>query len=269
MSGVRWLRFLALALALSGASAAAAEPPPDPALAAAIAGPQRSPAFRARDATRHPLRELAFFGLRPDATVVEIWPGGGYWTEILAPYLHEHGRYYLALPPQAANERAAALRQKLAADPALYGTPLFTEFGRDRGDIAPAGSVDLILTFRNLHNWMAGGYAEAALAALARALKPGGVLGLEDHRARDDVPQDPKAADGYVRQDYAVMLAEQAGLRFIAASEINANPRDTKDWPKGVWTLPPSFALGEQDRARYAAIGEADNFVLKFQKPAD
>jgi len=267
LSGVR--RIWLLALALGAAAPAAADAPADPALALAVAGPQRSPAFLARDAARHPLQELLFFGLRPDAAVVEIWPGGGYWTEILAPYLRERGRYYLAVPPQAGSENAAALRRKLASDPALYDKITVTEFGRDHGDIAPAGTVDLILTFRNLHNWMADGYAEAALAAFARALKPGGVLGIEDHRARDDVPQDPAAANGYVRQDYAVMLAEQAGLRFVAASEISANPRDTKDWPKGVWTLPPTFALGEQDRATYAAIGEADNFVLKFQKPAD
>ena len=138
---------------------------------------------------------------------------------------------------------------------------------RDDTRIAPPGSADLVLTFRNLHNWMKDGDAEAMMAAFFTALKPGGTLGLEEHRAHKAGPQDPRALDGYVRQDYAIALAEKAGFRFVAASEIDANPKDTGDWPKGVWTLPPTFAMGDVDRARYAAVGEADNFVLKFQKP--
>jgi predicted methyltransferase len=143
-----------------------------------------------------------------------------------------------------------------------------TTLGAQHGDIAPAGSADLVLTFRNLHNWMGDGYAEEALAACYKALKPGGILGIEEHRGRNDQPQDPKAANGYVREDYAISLARRAGFELAGSSPINANPKDTKDWVDGVWTLPPTLSQGEKDRARYVAIGEADNFVLKFRKPA-
>jgi predicted methyltransferase len=245
-------------------------------LEAAVHNPQRSAKFVARDGARHPLEELAFFGVTPRSTVVEIWPGGGYWTEILAPFLKDHGVYYVALPGKGATEAAnaeaeklnAAFREKIEADAATYGKVIPTVLGLGQTDIAPAGSADVVLTFRNLHNWLEQGEAPEALAAFYRALKPGGVLGIEDHRGQRDTPQDPKAADGYVRQDYAIALAEKAGFEFVAASEINANPKDTANWPKGVWTLPPTFALGDEDKAKYAAIGEADNFVLKFRKPA-
>jgi predicted methyltransferase len=243
----------------------------DAALQAAIANPKRTEAFVKRDAARHPLQELEFFGLRPDMTVVEVWPGGGYWTEILAPYLKASGTYYVAVPPpkdpeapEPSNDR---FRKKLEADPAVYGGIKFTQLGVDHFAAAPAGTVDLIVTFRNLHNWMESGYAPQALEGFYRALKPGGILGIEDHRGRDDIPQDPKAKNGYVRQDYTIELARKAGFEFVGSSEINANPRDTKDWPKGVWTLPPSLALKDQDRDKYIAIGEADNYVLKFRKP--
>ncbi|MDE2219900.1 MAG: class I SAM-dependent methyltransferase, partial [Gammaproteobacteria bacterium] len=142
-----------------------------------------------------------------------------------------------------------------------------TMLGKDHYDIAPPGSADLVVTFRNLHNWVGAGYAGQALAGVFRALKPGGILGVEDHRGRNDKPQDPKADDGYLRQDYAIALAKQAGFEFVGSSEINANPKDTKDWVDGVWTLPPTLSQGDKDRARYLAIGEADNFVLKFRKP--
>ncbi len=240
----------------------------DGALVAAVQSPQRSAKFAARDAARHPLAELTFFGLRPDADVVEIWPGGGYWTEILAPYLRAHGSLTVALPAGDPEDAAGAakFRAKLSANPAVFGAVKITGLGPGSFDIAPPGSADFVLTFRNIHNWMGGGYAPQAFAAFYKALKPGGILGVEEHRGDASQPQDPKADDGYVRQDYAIALATQAGFRLVGSSEIDANPRDTKHWPKGVWTLPPSFALGAQDHARYAAIGEADNFVLKFQK---
>jgi len=142
-----------------------------------------------------------------------------------------------------------------------------TTLGRDHFDIAPPASADLVLTFRNLHNWMDDGYAQQALAACLRALKPGGVLGVEEHRAGNDRPQDPKGSNGYVREDYTIALARKVGFELLASSEINANPRDTKDWVDGVWTLPPTLSQGDKDRARYLAVGEADNFVLKFRKP--
>lgn len=273
MSQNRIVASLALALAcLSGvglpaAPAAAA----DAALRAALANPKRTPAFVKRDAVRHPQDELEFFGLRPDMTLVEISPGGGYWTEFLAPYLKGAGTYYVAVPPpkdpEAAPPGKDRFRAKLAADPDAYGKIILTQLGLDHYEVAPAGSADLIVTFRNLHNWMAAGYAPAALAGFYKALKPGGILGIEDHRGRNDVAQDPKADDGYVRQDYTIELARQAGFEFVGSSEINANPRDTKNWPEGVWTLPPTLALKDKDRDKYLAIGEADNYVLKFRKP--
>jgi predicted methyltransferase len=208
--------------------------------------------------------------------VVEIWPGGGYWTEILAPFLHDHGAYYVALQGKGGNEAAdaeadklnALFRGKIEADKATYGKLTPTVFGVGQNEIAPPDSADFVLSFRNLHNWLKDGSAPEAFAAFYRALKPSGVLGLEDHRGQRDTPQDPKAEDGYVRQDYAIALAEKAGFEFAGSSEVNANLKDTANWPKGVWTLPPTFRLGDQDRAKYEAIGEADNFVLKFRKPA-
>jgi len=158
-------------------------------------------------------------------------------------------------------------RARIAPQAARFGTIHETTLGVGHFDIAPPASADLIVTFRNFHNWVQDGDAPEALAACLRALKPGGVLGIEDHRGRDDRPQDPKAKYGYVRQDYVINLVKQAGFEFVGSSEINANPKDTKDWPKGVWTLPPTLELGDQDRAKYVAIGEADNFVLKFRKP--
>ena len=238
-----------------------------------IEGPQRTPANSARDPYRHPLEGMAFFGLRDTMTVVEIWPGGsGWWTEILAPYLLDHGRYYAALPEAARSAEARAGREafarKLAANPALYGKVVVTTFAGDRYDIAPAGSADLVLSFRNLHNWLTDGTAEAAFRAFYRALKPGGVLGIVDHRADPARPREVSMKSGYVREDEAVALALRAGFRLAARSEVNANPRDTKDYPEGVWSLPPTYRLKDQDRAKYQAIGESDRFTLKFVKPA-
>jgi predicted methyltransferase len=266
------LAALLASLAIVGAPAAGAAPAAqvDPALAGAIAGAHRTAAFVARDAARHPTEELTFFGLTPTQTVVELWPGGGYWTEILAPYLAGHGHYGVALPTPGNKEEDGVLarwRARVEPHKDLYGTITERRLGAGQFDIAAPGSADLVLTFRNLHNWMDGGFADEALAACYRALKPGGILGLEEHRGRSDREQDPKAKSGYVREDYALALAKKAGFEFVASSEINANPRDSKDWPDGVWTLPPSLTLGDKDRAKYVAIGEADNFVLKFRKP--
>ena len=275
LSLVRTGRSAAIAAALVLAPGIGAATPSttssvDPSLAAAVADHARTATFAARDPARHPTDELSFFGLKPSLTVVELWPGGGYWTEILGPYLAMGGTYTVALPIAAGAEEDAVAkkwRERIAGNKVHYGTIHQTFLGPGHFDIAPPGSADLVLTFRNLHNWMEGGYAEDALAACFKALKPGGILGIEAHRGRTDKPQDPKAESGYVRQDYAIALAKKAGFEFVAASEINANPRDTKDYPKGVWTLPPTLTLGEQDRAKYLAIGEADNFVLKFRKP--
>jgi len=271
--------FATLALvAIIGAAASGqsvrAEDAPDAKLQALVAGPQRTPALAARDGSRHPYEVLHFFGLKDTMTVVEIWPGGaGYWTEILAPYLHDHGAYYAALD-EAANASAeaqksnAAFAAKVAADPTLYDRVKTTEFAADRHEIAPPGSADLVVTFRNVHNWMAAHEDAAAFRAFFKALKPGGILGLEEHRGLASLPQDPVAKSGYVREDYAIALAEAAGFKLLAKSEVNANPRDTKDYAAGVWTLPPVFRLGQVDRAKYEAIGESDRMVLTFVKPA-
>lgn len=257
-----------LAGVLSQTSSAAAQA--DPALVSAVGSPARSPTAVARDSARHPVEELTFFGLAPTMTVVELWPGGGYWTDILGPYLAKGGHYTIALasPGDAEeDEYAKRLRARIAAAKDRFGTVHESTLGRGRFDIAPPGSADLVLTFRNLHNWMDDGYADEALAASFKALKAGGILGIEEHRGRTDKPQDPKAKNGYVRQDYTIALAKKAGFEFVAASEVNANSRDTKDWVDGVWTLPPTLSQGEKDRARYVAVGEADNYVLKFRKP--
>ena len=259
----------ALALGI-GVIAAAPTPAPDPALIAAVADPARTAAFVARDAARHPAEELAFFGITPNMTVVELWPGGGYWTEILGPYLAKGGTYYAALNAPGDKEEDAGVqrwRARVAAQKDRLGTIHETMIGAGHFDIAPPGSADLIVTFRNLHNVMEDGTADQALAAAFKALKPGGILGIEEHRGRNDKPQDPKAKDGYVREDYAIALAKKAGFVLVGSSQINANPKDTKDWVDGVWTLPPTLSQKDKDREKYPAVGEADNFVLKFQKP--
>ncbi|MGH6836031.1 MAG: class I SAM-dependent methyltransferase [Methylocella sp.] len=246
---------------------AAALQQPDPALAAIIAGPQRSDANKARDRYRHPLEVLTFFGVKADSNVIEIVPGkAGYWVEILAPYLKDRGRYTAS---GDAGRDIAPLKARIAAGPELYGKTTITEFTGGDQEIAPPGSADFVLTFRNIHNWMRAGTADTAFQAFYKALKPGGILGVEEHRGRPDQPQDPQAKSGYVRQDFAIALAEKAGFKLLGASEVNANPKDTKDYPAGVWTLPPTYRLKDQDRDKYSAIGESDRFVLKFAKPAE
>jgi predicted methyltransferase len=263
------LYFLAVIFSGAGCATAAAAVV-DPALAAAIASPARPPAAVARDKARHPAEELTFFGLGPKMNVVELWPGGGYWTDILGPYLAPGGHYTIAVPPPGNAEEDAGLARfhaRIAAEKDRLGPIHETTLGAGHFDLGPPGSADLVLTFRNLHNWMEEGYADQALTAAYNVLKPGGILGIEAHRGRNDTPQDPKAKSGYVRQDYAIAMAKKAGFEFVGSSEINANPRDTKDWPGGVWTLPPTLSQGDKDRDKYIAIGEADNFVLKFRKP--
>jgi predicted methyltransferase len=240
-------------------------------LAAAIASPTRSAFNIARDRYRHPAAVLAFFGLRDNLSVVEIEPGAGYWTEILAPYLQAHGTYRVAMPPPPSDEPRlaaadAAFIRKLENDPADYGNVIVTGFS-DAAPIAPPGTVDLVLSFRNLHDWMADGTASAKLAAIYAALKPGGVFGIEDHRGLTNQKQDPRAKSGYVREDYAIALIKAAGFNLTGVSQLGDNPRDTKNYPKGVWTLPPVLRMGAVDRAKYLAIGESDSWTLKFNKP--
>jgi predicted methyltransferase len=269
------MAFLALkasaVLALGiGVLAAAPATAPDPGLIAAVSDPARTAAFAARDKARHPAEELAFFGISPKMTVVELWPGGGYWTEILGPYLAKGGTYYAAVNAPGDEEENVGVQRwhaRIAAQKDRLGTIHETMLGVGHFDIAPPGSADLVLTFRNFHNWMNDGTVDQSLAAAFKALKPGGILGIEEHRGRSDKPQDPKAKDGYVREDYATALVKKAGFVLVGSSEINANPKDTKDWVDGVWTLPPTLSQKDKDREKYIAVGEADNFVLKFRKP--
>ena len=227
---------------------------------------------KARDKYRNPLETLTFFGIRPDMTVVEIYPGRGWYTEILAPYLKGSGTLYAAEHPgdpsyEAIQKSLEAFDQTVKGAPELYGEVKRTKLTKD-GDIAPPGSADLVVTFRNVHSWMGSATENEAFAAMFRALKPGGVLGVVQHRGDPNVKQDPKAGTGYVNEDYVIGLAKKAGFELAEKSEINANPKDTKDYPKGVWTLPPSFRLGDEDREKYSAIGESDRMTLKFVKPA-
>jgi predicted methyltransferase len=268
------------AIALGGCSAGrpkGAAPPVT--IEAAVAGAWRSPADRARDAFRHPVESLKFWGLKPHQTVVEFWPGAGWYTDIVAPYVAATGGRFIAADLVSADPdgqaMAAAYRRRLEASPGLYGKVSFATFGPGGGAQAPAGTADLVLFLRNLHNWMAAGLAEKAFRDAFTALKPGGVLGVEEHRADPAATPDVMASSGYVPQAYAVQLAKEAGFELAVASEINANPKDHHDHPFGVWTLPPvrrSSPLGQPpdpkfDHAPYDAIGESDRMTLKLIKP--
>jgi predicted methyltransferase len=239
-----------------------------------LAGNQRTPADRALDRYRHPKETLLFFGIRANTRVLQVWPESGWYTKIIAPLVHARGEYIageIAADPGSRflAARAASYRQLLASRPDLYGRVRQVSFPLNGADVVPPGSVDLVLSFGDLHEWMAQGKAQEALASIYRALSPGGVFGVVDNRGDPAVPQDPLAKNGYVRQDYAIRLIEAAGFRLVATSEANGNMKDLKNYPAGVWALPPVYRLGEIDRAKYEAIGESDRFTLKFVKPAD
>jgi predicted methyltransferase len=257
---------LTLALVCTHAMAASQKPSTGPiTLKAAIDSNDRSPENKARDKYRHPLQTLTFFGIKPNMTVVEVWPGEGWYTEILAPYLKAHGKLY---EPIRTGQGAQHFKQMLAVKPVMYSNVTVTEHGPpETTRLAPAGVADLVLTFRNVHNWMREDFAPQMFTAMYIALKPGGILGVVEHRGDPSKPQDPKAASGYVREDYVIKLAEAAGFKLVGRSQINANPKDTKDYPDGVWTLPPTLKLKDKDRDKYLAIGESDRMTLKFMKP--
>jgi predicted methyltransferase len=237
-----------------------------------VNGPQRSAENKARDKYRHPVETLAFFGIRPNMTVVELWPFGGWYTEIIAPYLKGSGTYYAAAMDPTSNKPEdkkynAELKTLLDAHPDVYSEVKWSVLATGKYAIAPDGTADLVVTFRNIHNWVWSGTEKDVFAAAFRALKPGGVLGVEEHRNNDPQAK-PGRGEAYVGEEYAIALIESAGFKLVGRSKINNNPKDTKDYPKGVWTLPPSYAEGDKDRAKYAAIGESDRFTLKFVKPA-
>ena len=268
-------RRLALQLiAATAACPALAQDGADSALQAAIANPRRTAAFAARDGWRHPYETLSFFGIRNDMTVVEISPGAGWFTEILAPYLRQHGQLSLAADdPNSSHayyrRSAERLHAKLQARPEAYDRLRVTAFEPPHPThLAPPDSVDLVLTFRNVHNWAARGEdaVRAVFASVHDSLKPGGAFGVTDHRLPAARAQDAKASSGYVHVDYVTRIAESVGFVPDASTEINANPKDTADHEGGVWALPPTFANKDRDRARYAAIGESDRMTLRFVK---
>lgn len=255
---------------------AAADVQPAADLLAVVNGEQRTPAFRQRDAYRHPAATLTFFGLRPDMKVVEIWPGNGWYTEILAPYLNPHGLLYEAEPADAGTRVTAAnasqrgqvdFSQKLASRPATYGKVVAVPFSPPGfTDIRPPGGADMVLTFRNIHDWMKTGTTDAVFHAMANALKPGGILGIVEHRAQPGTSLQQMIDSGYVTEQYVIDEARRAGFQLVARSDINANPKDDTHHPHGVWSLPPSYAGGDADRAALKAIGESDRMTLKFVK---
>jgi predicted methyltransferase len=234
----------------------------------------RTPEFVLRDTYRHPQETLSFFGVSANKTVVEIWPGsGGWYTEILAPYLKANGSLYAAqFPPDSDisfyTRSLAQFNAKLSEDPATYDAVKVTYlYPPQHTVIAPAESADIVLTFRNVHNWAKAGKSALFFDAFFAALKPGGTLGIVEHRATPGTTLEKQIQSGYMTEEYVIDQAERAGFMLDARSEINANPSDDHDHPAGVWSLPPSLRLGEQDREHYLSIGESDRMTLRFKKP--
>ena len=268
--------FVLAATLLTACAGTTPAPAPAPGLDQALAAGHRTPSYVERDKYRHPKETLEFFGLQPDQTVVEVWPSRGWYTEILAPYLRDHGQYYAAGfaislkdedTPKYMRNINADFATKMAAQPELYSKVIVSELGKpDRWHACPAGTADLVLTFRNVHNWLAGDFENQMFKAFHAALKPGATLGVVEHRAKPGTSREVMKESGYVTEAYVIEVAEKAGFKLVEKSEINANPKDTKDHPEGVWTLPPSYALKDKDREKYAAIGESDRMTLRFVK---
>ncbi len=240
----------------------------------AVAGKHRSDANRARDKYRNPKDTLLFFGLRADMTVVEISPSAGWYSEILAPVLKGRGRYIAAVPkvdagaPEVMRQRDAAFRDKLASGRAVYGETTINSYDAAAPSFAPAGSADLVVTFRNVHNWAKAGNTDAMFKGFYAALKKGGVLGVVEHRAHPGTDFRQQISSGYMTEDYVIEAAERAGFRHEASAQFNSNRHDTKDYPGGVWTLPPNLrGVADADKAKYLEIGESDRMTLRFVKP--
>ncbi len=260
-----------LAVGLLGASSQAIA---ETSLESLAEGKHRSEQYIARNEFRNPVETLKFFGIKPDMTVVEISPGGGWYTEIIAPYLREKGHYIAAgFDPESKvnyyKRNAKKYAEKLAKNPELYDKVELTVMqAPEKLDFAKPNSADMVVSFRNTHNWASRGHAEEVYAAIFKVLKPGGVFGLVQHRAGKVHPKDTSGKLGYLKTEEVIAMAEKAGFRVAAQSEINANPKDTKDHPEGVWTLPPNYRQKDKDREKYQAIGESDRMTIKFVKPA-
>jgi predicted methyltransferase len=237
-------------------------------------GEHRSEASKARDQYRNPTETLTFFGIEPGMTVMEIWPGGGWYTEILAPAMRDYGTLIIATwdpqvkgQPSYRYELPKQMEETFEKHPEVYDQVTFEYFSPPGSpSLGDAESLDVIVTFRNTHGWISGGLAQDVFNEFARVLKPGGTLGVVQHRAEEGADPKVSAKNGYVSEAAVKELATNAGFEFVASSEINANPKDTKDHSKGVWTLPPSYSLGEKDKDKYAGIGESDRMTLKFKK---
>ena len=270
-------RVLLLSVFAAGAMAATAQAQDTEALIdKAMTGSHRADANKARDKYRHPKETLLFFGLKPDMTVVEVWPSAGWWTEILGPVLKDRGQYYAAWfatqakgAPDFLKEREKGFDAMLAGRPDLYGKVIKTALlAPEYVDIAPKGSADMVLTFRNVHNWAKAGNADAMFKAFYDTLKPGGILGVKDHRAKPGTPFQRQIDSGYMTEAWVIETAQKAGFKLDNKSDINANPKDTADYPGGVWTLPPNLRnVADADKPKYLAIGESDRMTLKFVKP--
>ncbi len=244
-----------------------------------LASSHRSQENRDRDKYRHPAQTLEFFGLRPNMTVVELWAGNGWYTEILAPFLAPKGQLIVTnfapnnskLPMVVFQQKLAlAFQQKLAANPEVFGKVKVAPINPPKElTLAPDNSVDMVVTFRNIHNWVSAGYADQVYAAAYKALKPGGILGVEEHRAKPGTLLQESIKTGYMSEDGVIAAVEKVGFKLLDKSEINANPKDTKDYVDGVWALPPSLRQGQKDRQRLLAIGESDRMTLKFIKPKE
>lgn len=236
----------------------------DDPLTAALAAPTRKPENVKRDGQRHPRETLTFFGVRPGLNVVELWPGGGWYTEVLAPLLHEQGTLTAVVPT---GKYLQPYKDFIASQPTVYDRVQVVEVTPPALAYGPDGAADVVLTFRNVHGWVSNGYAKQVHEAAFKALKPGGVFGVVEHRAKPGSSPEESAKSGYISEEAEIALATAAGFVLEEKSEINANPKDTKDYPNGVWSLPPSFRGGDVDKEKFAAIGESDRMTLRFKKP--
>jgi len=276
MSFMKTLPLLIVSAALAACATPDAGPTMAERLAEASTGAHRSEKNVARNAYRHPVETLTFFGIEEDMKVIEILPGGMWYSEVIAPVLRERGRY-IAAGIDASREGAPdyqvkgqkRMEQRFEAEAEVFGdVEIVVLSPSDASALGDPGSVDMVLTFRNMHGWIRAGVAEQAVAAFYEVLKPGGVLGVVQHRAGPKSNPDPKAFIGYLPEERVIELVQGAGFELEARSEINANPKDTADYPKGVWTLPPSLMLGDEDSEKYLAIGESDRMTLRFRKPS-